>query len=255
MANLVPFRRVTTLAETLDDRYNLELWKQRMVAHGLASRPDLLAQVAVTPLEEKAKLNELCSQAREAAAAGAGSNVGQALHRATQRIALGEEVKLPSPWDKDLDAFGKAMEIHGIEPLDGMLERIIINEVLTVAGRFDRIVTISGAQIPVIADLKTGSTLEYSWQAISIQLACYARAEWLYLGTEEHDQWGRYLIDLEQKKPMPQVNQLRGLVIHLPQGQARCELHWVDLSAGWEAAGQAAWVKDWRRRNGLAKPL
>ena len=41
-----PYTRVTTLAETLDDRWTLERWKQRQVAIGLMLRRDLLNKVA-----------------------------------------------------------------------------------------------------------------------------------------------------------------------------------------------------------------
>ena len=40
------YTRATTVAEVLDDRYNLELWKMRQVAVGLTRRNDLLLKVA-----------------------------------------------------------------------------------------------------------------------------------------------------------------------------------------------------------------
>jgi len=40
----------------------------------------------------------------------------------------------------------------------------------------------------------------------------------------------------------------------LPAGQARCELHWLDITAGWEAARLAATVRAWRNRRDLTAP-
>jgi hypothetical protein len=53
---------------------------------------------------------------------------------------------------------------------------------------------------------------------------------------------------------MPPVSLERALVIHLPAGQARCELHWLDIAAGWEAARLAATVRAWRARRDLTQP-
>ena len=36
-----------------------------------------------------------------------------------------------------------------------------------------------------------------------------------------------------------------------PAGQARCELHWIDIAAGWHAAQLAAAVRGWRARRDL----
>src|SRR5690606_3682330 len=52
-----------------------------------------------------------------------------------------------------------------------------------------------------------------------------------------------------------EVDQDRAIVSHLPAGQGRCELHWVDIAAGWEAVQVATQVRQWRKRRGLLTPL
>ena len=52
---------------------------------------------------------------------------------------------------------------------------------------------------------------------------------------------------------MPPVRQDRALIIHLPAGQARCDLHWIDITAGWDAAHLAAAARTWRSRRDLAQ--
>lgn len=86
----------------------------------------------------------------------------------------------------------------------------------------------------------TGRDLSYSWTEIAIQLALYAHASTIYDPVSEtHD-------------PMPEVDQTRALVMHLPVGQATCTLYEVDIAAGWEMAQICGTVRDWRKRKNLA---
>jgi hypothetical protein len=52
---------------------------------------------------------------------------------------------------------------------------------------------------------------------------------------------------------MPEVDQSEALVMHLPVGEARCDLYMVDIAAGWEMASVCGTVRDWRKRKNLAK--
>jgi hypothetical protein len=58
-----PYTRATTIAKALDDTYNLEQWKLRICAQGLATRPDLIARIATTSPDDKNTLNQLCTDA------------------------------------------------------------------------------------------------------------------------------------------------------------------------------------------------
>lgn len=230
--------RVTTFASTLDDRYGLEKWAQRMAAIGFTKRPDLLAGVAACRPDDKTAIDKLCTQAKEAAAASAGATMGTALHAMCERVDLGEDVTFPAPHDADVKAYRAALDTAGIEILE--VERYVVLPDLKLGGKLDRIISF-GAQ-PKIADLKTGVSLDYSWGTIAVQLACYANAATLYDGkTQQHT-------------PMPDVDKDTALVIHLPAGQARCTLWFVDIRAGWEAAQHAAWVRQWRKRKDLSDP-
>ncbi|HVM07170.1 MAG TPA: hypothetical protein VM345_01805 [Acidimicrobiales bacterium] len=238
-----PYTRVTTFAETIDDRYNLERWKQRMTAVGIAARPDLYAQVASTPVADKSTLNKLCDQAVEAAKGSAGANLGTALHRFTERIDSGEPINVPAPWNADIDAYQQTMNAAGVEVQREFIERVVVIDQLELAGTFDRLVRLPGHPLPLIADLKTGATLDYSWGAIAIQLACYANASRLYdIASDSTD-------------AMVDVDRERALVIHLPAGTANCVLYEVDIAAGWTAAQLCADVRAWRKRKNLASPL
>ena len=58
-----PWTRTSTIAKVLDDTYNLELWKQRMVAKGVASRRDLTNRAATTDMADRAAWIEICDMA------------------------------------------------------------------------------------------------------------------------------------------------------------------------------------------------
>ena len=239
----VAHTRATTVAETLDDRYNLEKWQQRHVALGIAARDDLYALACSHTADDKGPLNKLCEQAIEASKASSRANVGTALHRLTERLDAGEQFEVPDLWRADTDAYLAACEAHGIQTDPTMIERIAVieGESEPVAGTLDRVVTWGGRRF--IGDLKTGRDLSWSWRAIAVQLALYAHGASLYNPeTDEHE-------------AMPEVDQERALVFHLPAGEGRCDVYTVDLVAGWEAAQQSLAVRAWRKRRDLATPL
>src|ERR1044071_2355859 len=76
---LVAYTRCTTYVGCMEDQYMINLWRQRLVATGLADRPDLLLSVAAHRNDRNA-LNRIVEQAAEAGKASAPANVGTALH-------------------------------------------------------------------------------------------------------------------------------------------------------------------------------
>lgn len=236
-----PYTRVTTFAATVDDRHNLELWGRRMVAAGLVDRSDLFAQAAANHDDKKA-LNRICDEAIEAAKGSAGANTGSALHLFTERVDRGEDFTPPAPWNADLDIYQATLRANGVQIVDGMIEQIVVNHTFGIAGTFDRLVTIDGFDRPLVADLKTGS-VDHSWGAIAVQLACYSNADELYDPATD------------TTMPMVDVDTDFALVVHLPAGQAACTLYLVDIREGWQAAHLCQQVRDWRQNKTLAKPF
>lgn len=238
----VAHTRVTTIAEVLDDRYNLELWKMRMTALGLVARRDLYALVASTAPDDRKALNDACEQATEAAKAKAGANLGTALHRFSERIDRGEtDLEIPPPWDADLAAYQTALKTADIRIRPDYIEQTVCLSGLSepIAGTLDRIVENGNGLF--VGDLKTGATLDFSWHAIAVQLAFYSRAQTIYdLRTGQH-------------RSMPKVNQEKAFVFHLPVGQAQCTIYTVDLNLGWEAARVSLWARGWRKRSGFVQ--
>lgn len=237
------FTRVTTNAKTLDGGEALADWKQVMVAGGAAIRPDIVAQVAANwprTQDNKRVLNKLAESLKEAAAASAGANLGDAAHLVVARRNRGEKFKALPPLDVTLKAYDELLEKAGLVPRPDMVEQTVVLPKYRTAGSFDFLGE-KGGQL-FVCDLKTGQDLGYSWLSIAIQLAQYAMAETIY-------DW-----DARTHRPMPEVNQRQGLVVHAPAGGSEASLFVVDLEAGRQAFEVALAVREWRKRKDLARP-
>lgn len=236
----VGYTRVTTIAKTLSDTASLADWKVRMALSGAVQRPDLLAQ-ASTALDDRNKLNKIANDCIEAAGAYSRANLGTALHAITQQLDLGMKPQILPGLQEDVDTYRIACQAYGLEMLQGYIEVLLINDELEYAGTADRIVRTMTGEL-VIFDLKTGTSLDYAHGEISIQLAAYANAEWVYdwrTGT---------------RSPMPDINKSKGIICHLPAGEGTCNFYEVDLEAGRDALFQSLAVREWRKKKDLFKP-
>lgn len=235
--------RVTTFAKAIAETHNLTEWAKRNVALGMAKRPDLVAMAHGLTHADKAAMKEVVDAADEASGANEARRMGTALHSMAERVDLGLATldDIPEAQRADVAAYVAEMKRCGIEVVPEYVERVCVIPQFTLAGTFDRLVMIDGELH--VADLKTGKEISYGAGEIAMQLALYAHAETLYdTAAEVHS-------------PMPAVNQSRAVIIHLPLGQARCELTYVDIEAGWESCRLAAEVRAWRKRRDLLIPL
>lgn len=234
-----PWTRVSTLAHTIADQMGLHNWKLRMLAKGIAIRPDLYVLAASTSIDQRDQMTSIVDQALDAADMRVSSNVGTALHSFTDLVDRGEDVAIPAPWDADIKAYQDRLAHYGIELIPGLQEVRVVSPHLKdgkaagTAGTFDRIVRWRG--MPIVADLKTGSDpLRYGAGSISIQLGRYASAWAMWDGKHFH--------------PMPEgLRQDVALVIHLPAGKGECEVYALDLKPGHRAVDLAMQVRAWRR--------
>jgi hypothetical protein len=217
----------------LEDTYNLARWQQRMVAIGLADRPDLLLAVSASSRDDKAGLNRITDQAMDAAKASAAATTGTALHALTERIDRGDQLPIvPAAYLEDLDAYREATKV--LEPL--LIEQFTVLDELRIGGTPDRLVNYNGTGY--IADVKTGS-IDFAAGSIAQQLAVYARSM-------------PYDHDTGERAPYPvPVDTSRGIIIHLPAGSGQCTLHWIDLDAGWAGVQLSQQVRAWRSRKDL----
>ena len=225
-----PYTRISTLAKALDKGEGLTKWKIRKTAEGLASRPDLLALVQSAKPDDTRTVDQACEQAMEAARSQEGANMGTALHSLTERVDDGELDQIHTSPEVMADLKAYAATMNTIKVL--AKEIFVVVDEIEAAGTFDRLVQI-GDQI-YVADIKTGQNEPKFPHSAAMQTAIYAH------GTTYTTNEGR-ISDLTKH-----VDQERALLIHLPAGQARCELYWLDIATGWEMALLATRARKWQ---------
>lgn len=232
----VAYTRCTTFVGVLEDTYNLSRWQQRMVALGLADRPDLMLAVAAHR-EDRNKLNEITANALEAAQAGAAATTGTALHALTEKVDRDAPLGvIPEAYIADLEQYREQTAPLQVQ----RIEQFRVLDSLRIGGTTDRVVEYEGRYY--IADVKTGS-IDWGILKICMQLAVYSRST-------------PYDFETRVRTADPfEVDQDRAIVIHLPAGQGKCELIWVDIAAGWDAVQVAKDVREWRARKGLSEPF
>ena len=243
-----PHTRVSTVAKTLEDPFTLIAWKQRQTALGVASRPDLVAGVLAARGDKRA-LNELVDTAMIVSGSNAGAITGTAIHTFCEWVERGQDIStVPVAQQPDVTAYLAELERIGAVSLPEWIERMVVidglddaNGVRGTGGTVDRMVRI-GDQL-MIADIKSGQSLDFAWGAIAIQLACYAHASAAIVDPVSGS-----------REPMPAgLSLTSALVFHVPAGQGVCTTYVVDIEAGWEAAQLAIQARTWRRRKHLAR--
>jgi hypothetical protein len=236
----IPYTRVSTFAEALNDAGGLVTWKGRMTARGIAQREDLAAMVAgltfsTDPDEAKRKkadkaANKLLDGYIETAICAVDDKAawGTAIHSFTEPDP---SPFVPERMRADVESYEQALRDHDLTCVEA--ERFVVHDGLQVAGTFDGI-----WEHPVLGrvmgDKKTGKVKA---QAVTLQLACYTGGL-------------LYSDDPVERTPLD-VRQDIGLLFHIPKGAGKTEVFIVDLEAGRAAAKAALWVRQWRERDDL----
>jgi len=244
------WQRVSTLAKTLDDTFNLTEWAKRCVGRGIAIKRDLYHRAAVTPLSDRGDWQDICEQAMDAAGASEGRNEGDALHDLAEimdnmdrNVWAVEQRRFPEQMVKDLDAYIRLLDAAELEVV--LIERQVLHEDLHASGAIDRAVRDRKTGKLHILDLKTQKDVTAYGQAyIAIQQAAYATSQWLLPRP-----WPRGG-DMEAYSPAGFDHEV-AYIAHVPVGTATAELYTVDLAAGLEAAHLAVEVRKWRNRKNL----
>jgi hypothetical protein len=257
------YRRTTKFIGVLEDTYNLDRWEKRLTVLGLAGRPDLIEAAVARTTEsiDRQALNRIAAQALGHMRPHLKAAIGSYLHHCTELIDRGEpRDALPSPAeyasladedlmdsdyphetrDADLDAYEAAKARYGLRY--NSIEQMRVYDPWQVGGTPDRTGTGTDERFAgkhMVLDVKTG---DIDWddgqREIAMQFAMYAHS------TPYDHETGRF-------KDVPPLCQRRAVVIHLPAGQAKCELHFVDIQRGWTGCQHAQKVWQWRKEKGL----
>lgn len=230
--------RVTNLVGAYSDVRGLALWQQRMQLLGLRARHDLYEELCAMRTEDmdaatlKRELEYLSTQAQNAAKADVGARRGSARHTMVAHWHEGGEVIGTPDMRRQLDSYKDALIAHRLQPVPGLQERVIINEALNCAGRFDNVLEDLVTEIMHMADLKTQRRF---WTLLEVraQLAIYAHGDAMW--DEERECY----------VSMPKLDQEVGHVMHMPQelgedGKPQeVQILNIDLVKGWETAQRA----------------
>lgn len=244
-----PYVRVSTMSKALDDGNGLMRWKARKTAVGLLMRPDLQTALAGvlangnpdTDDDAKRAADRICTDAQEAAGAGAPASAGTGFHSLTEAIDRGEEpLFVPSDDLPRLNAYRIATADYRALAA----EVFVVNDELGVAGSFDRLWLCPDGRVRV-GDLKTGKGDADFPLAVAAQMAMYATGSRYDPGTGE-----RSPLVAEPGA----LDTTTGLLVHLP-ASGGCAVIPLDLVTGLRAARTAVnayWLRrmraaEWRR--------
>src|SRR4249920_2238364 len=219
------YSRISTFAKALDNGYGLVEYKQRHTAVGIARRPDLAAMAAGLDPSDAEHLDPIIDSALDYAGANAKANYGTAVHTFTEPNALDYA---PDSMKPDIAAYFAELEREGITVL--ATELFVVNDTYKAAGTLDHIYLHPRYGV-VVGDKQTG-TLRYPCHAI--QVAMYANSQ-------------RYDVATGERSPIIDgLNLEVGLIVHIPNGEARCEFIPRNIRRGYDAAATAAVTRKWQ---------
>jgi hypothetical protein len=255
----VGYRRASSYGAPLEDATQLIKWQLRQAIRGTARRSDLL--LAVTRAEKgldgppdaakkaKQELNELAEKAMEVVESGAKASIGTSLHDVCEWIDRGQDPgHVPEQWRPDIDAYRELSA--GFQMLS--IERFVVQDAHQVGGTTDRVVEVvwplvapDGSVIEpgsiLIGDLKTAQDMTFAGCKFAVQC-------WAYGTGVPYDPIAKVRVPWGHAPPRTDW----AVIFHVPSGQGRAALYWVDLTKAALAAEHVRLVYAWRNRQGKA---
>lgn len=234
--------RATSHAKVLGDSSNLTDWRLRATVLGLARNPELLDDLHVdgashlTELDFSAKLalSSIANQAARRVGADDGSDFGTKLHGYLEAVLEGVVTfdQVPEMLRPYLLVIFEAMRRHNLAFVAQMVERTVFIPATGMVGTFDFLV-MDEHETLIVGDLKTSGSIDYSWLSIGVQLGQYAGATLIL--SRDGSCW----------EPMPQVSQVIGKVISVPNDEPvpSARIYTVNLALGQEMVKTANRVK------------
>lgn len=262
------YRRVTKFISILEDKYNLEKWGERTAVRGVVERDDLIERARSCAPADKDELDAIVALGKKHMRTGLLRDLGSYEHYCTDLIDRhGDDTDLPSPGeyaslrnsaagrieiditdddlsleerDADLEAYKAAKRRYGLRY--SHIEQMRVYDPWEVAGTPDRIGTGTDERFSgkwMVLDVKTGDIdRANTHRGHAMQFAMYAHSK------AYDPEVGRY-------DDVPPVDRAKAVVIHMPVGQGKCELHFVDITRGWDGCQRARSVWEWRKETGL----
>jgi hypothetical protein len=223
--------RVSNLVGAYSDQFALRLWELEQMARGVALAHELYVEAVdffgSGPGKDEARewTAEFMERVKRVSGGSAGADHGNARHDAVEGLHRGADINLqPAEVRRMLTLYASTLDRNGFVALPGMQERIVHVPELEVCGRLDNVLHQGGQNI--VGDLKTQRRF-WSFLEIGAQLAIYAHGAAMW--DPATSTW----------VGMPPVRQDVAVVLWMPRGDTKVEVHGVDIVKGWKTAQRA----------------
>ncbi len=221
---------VSTVAKIPEDTWNLDQWRKRMVALGVAGSEELVEKINATDQDDKGALDLLAEEALTLAGASIKAERGTKVHDTSEKHDLGED--LDEAEQMDAERWRSTLAAAGFTVVPDLIERVVVFPEDKVCGRFDRFVIRDHDGCMAAIDLKTGAgAVKYPGSTV-IQLAMYANAP-LMAGPMDEVEEGVFVTETFYPLPL-NMDRRVGYVIYLPDDSIPA-VHPVNLELGWKA--------------------
>jgi hypothetical protein len=240
--NVKPFTRTSTLVKAASNQKGITDWEQRNVVMGAVLRPDLLTQArGLNHEDHKDQLQAIARMLGEAAGSRSGSDAGTMFHTITEHLDAGTATldQVPEEYRELARKYKAALDEAGFRVVPDMIEQVVfLGQYGGIGGKFDRVLFHEPTGTYVMADVKSGKSMDFGWSEIEAQEWTYATA-YNEFGTWDHKAkvW---------HKPKVRVATDYGLVMHTPvKGKlaGQVSLLRTDLARGGRHAELCATVR------------
>lgn len=247
----LPYTSASTLADTLQNDYGLNIWDRRKIAQGIGMDRELAARAGANQYNtgfgkpDKGKnreygreLDEIVERGRDRAKAHERRDWGSAFHAYSEdRDPLGDP---PEEMVDDLKSFWEAIDLAGYEIVD--TEIFVANDELMAAGTGDHLIRDPLRPGKLIwLDKKTGV---YHPETVPIQLCVYAGGEPYWVDDDDVHHRTTFL-----EKYGQEVDQEYGITAWTEAESGRTFFYPENLTYGREAAEHAIWVRGWHKQH------
>jgi hypothetical protein len=233
----MPYTRISSYGQILEDQTGLNRWKLRTVVAGVAQRPDLVALASAHAHDDR-KLDDLAQRFLDAGGASKAANTGTAIHEVLAQVDQGMLAldAVPDVFMQHAVAWQQCIASFGLEVLPELVEIKLVNDRYEAAGSSDNFLMRSSDGLLVVVDKKTGKSISSKPLAYMVQLALYATSS-------------EYNVETGERIALPRVDLNIGYIAHLPANSDTCTLYEVNLQQALELADLAQKIKRAQKGN------
>ena len=253
----VPYTRVSTMANYLDNKSGLTVWKNRMITLGMGLDEDTAAMAAALPplTGDKKKdgptnalLDEYAETAMRAAGAHRKREWGTAVHGFTETGQEGHP-HVPARMQSDVDSYWARVREYNMRLVAS--EVFLVNDELRCAGTVDDLYYCYLYGL-IVGDKKTGRE---NVRSVIMQMAIYANSMVYNPETGERTSL-QSLAEGQGFTKIPPLNLKAAFYIHIPKGEGRTEFIEANIEEGYRRARVAAEVRDMNtQKDGLVRDV